>query len=130
MTNQSDCVPCAEEQQEQNVQLARNGKNRPARAPVYVHRASLQMRHHSGLISADKIAGSGTRFLHSRGGIVYDGTMRNHTLKRLAVRGGRAKVARRPQVTLRLPRRLYERAKLLVKGQQTGSVNEFIVKAV
>jgi hypothetical protein len=56
--------------------------------------------------------------------------MRNHTLKRLAVRGGRAKIARRPQVTLRLPRRLYERAKLLVKEHQTGSVNEFIVKAV
>lgn len=39
-------------------------------------------------------------------------------------------MARRPQVTLRLPRRLYERARQLVKEQQTGSVNEFIVKAV
>jgi hypothetical protein len=39
-------------------------------------------------------------------------------------------MARLPQVTLRLPRQLYERAERLVKKHPTGSVNDFIVKAL
>jgi hypothetical protein len=56
--------------------------------------------------------------------------MRTHKLKSFPVRGGRTLAARNLQMTLRLPKELYERAKLLVKKQQTDSVNDFIVKAV
>jgi hypothetical protein len=34
------------------------------------------------------------------------------------------------QTTLRLPRKLYERAQLLVERQKTGSMNDFIVSAL
>jgi hypothetical protein len=88
------------------------------------------MRHHCGPISANKIAASGPQRPHSTRGIVYDGDVRNHKLKCFAVRGGGAKRARDLQMTLRLPRQLYEQAKLLVEKEQTGSVNDFIVKAL
>ena len=39
-------------------------------------------------------------------------------------------VTRKTQTTLRLPRRLYEQAKLLVEQQKNGSVNDFIVAAL
>ena len=34
------------------------------------------------------------------------------------------------QTTLRLPRKLYEQAKVFVEQQETGSVNDFIVNAL
>ena len=39
-------------------------------------------------------------------------------------------VTRKTQTTLRLPRRLYEQAKLLVEQRKTGSLNDFIVAAL
>ena len=56
--------------------------------------------------------------------------MRNHKLKRLTTRGGTAKTAQNIRTHLRLPRQLYERARHHVQRQQTGSVNDFIVKAL
>jgi hypothetical protein len=41
-----------------------------------------------------------------------------------------AKSSRKVQMTLRLPRQLYEKAKLFVENGNTGSVNDLIVNAL
>ncbi len=53
--------------------------------------------------------------------------MRNHKTTRSA---NPAKIARKVQTTLRLPRQLYERAKLFVERGNTSSVNDLIVSAL
>jgi len=62
--------------------------------------------------------------------IIYDVTMRQHKRKHSALGDKPGPPARKAQTTLRLPRKLYERAKLLVEQHKTGSVNDFIVRAV
>ncbi len=56
--------------------------------------------------------------------------MRNHKVKRSAIRDGAPRTARIIQTTLRVPRPLYERVKGHVEGNKTGSVNDFIVNAL
>lgn len=43
---------------------------------------------------------------------------------------GRGRNARKTQTTVRLPRELYEQAKILVERSRNGSVNDFIVAAL
>src|SRR5258708_18845451 len=56
--------------------------------------------------------------------------MRNHSAIRSGARDDLPKAGRKVQTTLRLPRQLYERAKLFVEKGSTASVNDFIVKAL
>jgi hypothetical protein len=56
--------------------------------------------------------------------------MRDHKRIRSAIRHNPAKTARKVQTTLRLPRQLYERAKLFVEKGSTASVNDLIVNAL
>jgi hypothetical protein len=56
--------------------------------------------------------------------------MRQQKRKHAAVRNKPAQPARKAQTTLRLPRNLYEQTKTLVEQQKTGSVNDFIVRAL
>jgi hypothetical protein len=56
--------------------------------------------------------------------------MRNQKMKHPAVRGGASRTTRILQTTLRLPRPLYERVKIFVEQNKTGSVNDFVVTAL
>jgi len=56
--------------------------------------------------------------------------MGNQKLKRLATQDGMATSTDSIQTTLRLSRRLYERAACHAGRGKTGSVNDFIVKAL
>jgi len=56
--------------------------------------------------------------------------MRNRKVRRLATSVGVTPSPRKVQTTLRLPRQLYERAKLFVSNGGKGSVNDLIVNAL
>ena len=56
--------------------------------------------------------------------------MRNRSKRRSTIPLGGTESARKVQTTLRLPRQLYERAKLFVESGSKGSVNELIVNAL
>jgi hypothetical protein len=62
--------------------------------------------------------------------IIHDVTMRTHKVKRSSMVNETNRAARKMQTTLRLPRQLYERAKLFVESEKMGSVNDFIVNAL
>ena len=55
--------------------------------------------------------------------------MRTRKAKRASTRH-ETRTTRKFQTTLRLPRKLYEQAKLFVEREKTGSVNDFIVNAL
>ena len=56
--------------------------------------------------------------------------MRNRKVRPPATRSSVAKPPRKVQTTLRLPRQLYEKAKLFVESGSKGSVNDLIVNAL
>jgi hypothetical protein len=56
--------------------------------------------------------------------------MRNRRVRRPTTLSGGTQSARKVQTTLRLPRQLYERAKLFVDTGSQGSVNDLIVNAL
>src|SRR6266852_4240004 len=65
--------------------------------------------------------------LQSYRDIIYDITMRKRKVRRFAISPSVTRSPRKVQTTLRLPRQLYERAKLFVDGGSQGSVNSLIV---
>ncbi len=56
--------------------------------------------------------------------------MRDRKASHSKIRRNPAKTTRKVQTTLRLPRQLYERARLFVEKGSTASVNDLIVKAL
>lgn len=68
--------------------------------------------------------------LKSRRDFIYDVNMRNRRVRRPTTASGGTKSAPKVQTTLRLPRQLYERAKLFVENGSKGSVNDLIVNAL
>ena len=64
--------------------------------------------------------------------ICYDVTMRVHKKRQATVQNVTqgSRKPRKTQTTLRLPRELYEQAKVLVERGKQGSVNDFIVAAL
>jgi hypothetical protein len=56
--------------------------------------------------------------------------MRNRKKRRSAIPSDGIEAARKVQTTLRLPRQLYERAKLFVATGSKGSVNDLMVNAL
>lgn len=68
--------------------------------------------------------------LHSRGDIIYNIYMRNRKSNRSENRKEESKANRNVQTTLRVPKLLYEQAKLFVESGKANSVNELIVRAL
>jgi hypothetical protein len=56
--------------------------------------------------------------------------MRNRKVRQPVTSSGAPKPARKVQTTLRLPRQLYEQAKLFVESERKSSVNDLIVNAL
>ena len=63
-------------------------------------------------------------------GIIHDVNMRNRKIRRSVTSIVTPEASRKVQTTLRLPRQLYERAKLFVENGNKGSVNDLIVNAL
>ena len=63
---------------------------------------------------------------------LYDSVMRNQKLRQTSrpPRKTATHSGAKTQTTLRLPRKLYERAKFFVERQATSSLNDFIVSAL
>ncbi len=68
--------------------------------------------------------------LQSYRDIIYDITMRKRKVRRFATSPSVTQSPRKVQTTLRLPRQLYERAKLFVDRGSQSSVNDLIVNAL